>query len=77
MSEDAGSILAALGAAVRQRRLSAGLTQAELAQRAGIGRPHLVRIEGGQKNPTAVVLVHIARALGVAPGDLFVAPTSR
>jgi DNA-binding XRE family transcriptional regulator len=69
-AEDGSLILTALGAAIRDHRLQAGLTQAELAQRAGIGRPHLNHIEGGRKNPTVVVLVHLAHSLGVAPGDL-------
>jgi DNA-binding XRE family transcriptional regulator len=68
--EDGSLILAALGAAIREHRVQAGLTQAELAQRAGIGRPHLNHIEGGRKNPTVVVLVHLASSLGVTPGDL-------
>ena len=59
-AEDGSLILRALGAAIREHRLQAGLTQAELAQRAGIGRPHLNHIEGGRKNPTVVVLVHLA-----------------
>jgi transcriptional regulator with XRE-family HTH domain len=69
-AEDGSLILTALGAAIREHRLQAGLTQAELAQRAGIGRPHLNHIEGGRKNPTVVVLVHLARGLGVNPADL-------
>jgi transcriptional regulator with XRE-family HTH domain len=73
--EDGSLILTALGAAIRDHRLQAGLTQAELAQRAGIGRPHLNHIEGGRKNPTVVVLVHLAESLGVAPGDLLVSLT--
>jgi transcriptional regulator with XRE-family HTH domain len=68
--EDGSLILSALGAAIRDHRVQAGLTQAELAQRAGIGRPHLNHIECGRKNPTVVVLVHLAESLGVAPGDL-------
>ncbi len=69
-AEDGSLILAALGAAIREHRVRAGLTQAELAQRAGIGRPHLNHIEGGRKNPTVVVLVHLAQGLGVSPGEL-------
>ena len=68
--EDGALILAAVGATIRDHRLQAGLTQAELAQRSGIGRPHLNHIEGGRKSPTVVVLVHLARSLGVPPGDL-------
>lgn len=69
-TEDSELILEAIGAAVRGHRTLAGLTQAELAQRARIGRVHLNHIEGGRKNPTVVVLVHLARALGIAPGEL-------
>lgn len=69
-ADDGSLILSALGAAIRDHRVRAGLTQAELAKNAGIGRPHLNHIEGGRKNPTVVVLVHLAQGLGVAPGDL-------
>jgi transcriptional regulator with XRE-family HTH domain len=72
VSEDDSLILSALGDAIREHRVQAGLTQAELAQRAGIGRPHLNHIERGRKNPTVVVLVQLAASLGVAPGDLLV-----
>lgn len=41
-----------LGAAVRQRRREAGLTQAVVAQRAGVSRQWLSGFESG-KNPAA------------------------
>ncbi|MBU8841237.1 MULTISPECIES: helix-turn-helix domain-containing protein [Mycolicibacterium] len=69
-TDDGPEILAALGAAIRERRIAAGLTQAQLAERAGIGRVHLSHIEFGRKSPTVVVLVHLARALGIAPAAL-------
>ncbi len=69
-ADDGSLILAALGAAIREHRTAAGLTQAQLAERAGIGRPHLNHIEGGRKSPTVVVLVHLARGLGVDPAAL-------
>ncbi len=69
-ADDGSLILAALGAAIREHRTAAGLTQAQLAERAGIGRPHLNHIEGGRKSPTVVVLVHLARGLGVDPAVL-------
>lgn len=69
-ADDGSLILAALGAAIREHRTEAGLTQAQLAERAGIGRPHLNHIEGGRKSPTVVVLVHLARGLGVDPAAL-------
>lgn len=75
-ADDGSLILAALGAAIRDHRQRVGLTQADLAQRAGIGRPHLNHIEGGRKNPTVVVLVHLAQSLGVTPGELLTAVPS-
>jgi ribosome-binding protein aMBF1 (putative translation factor) len=69
-TDDGSEILAALGAAIREHRTAVGLTQAQLAERAGIGRPHLNHIEGGRKSPTVVVLVHLARGLGVDPAAL-------
>lgn len=40
----------ALGIAVRQGREDAGLTQAELAARAGVSRPWLSQLENGKRS---------------------------
>ena len=40
-----------------------GMTQAELAERAGLQRPHIVRIEQGKYGITIDVLSTIAKAL--------------
>jgi transcriptional regulator with XRE-family HTH domain len=47
---------------LRKRR---DLTQEHLAQKAGISRTYLARIELGQHDPTLSVLEKLARALGV------------
>lgn len=73
-ADDDSEILASLGAAIREHRTAAGLTQAQLAERAGIGRVHLSHIEFGRKNPTVIVLVRLARELGVEPGALLRTP---
>lgn len=52
-----------LGAMVRQLRLDAGLSQEELAQRAGMTQPALSRLERGGAVPTFAVLDRIANAL--------------
>ena len=52
-----------LGAMVRQLRLDAGLSQEELAQRAGMTQPALSRLERGGGIPTITVLDRIASAL--------------
>ena len=46
----------------RQRR---GLTQAELAAKAGISRGYLARLETARQDPTLTTLERLARALGV------------
>lgn len=53
-----------LGNAVRQRRLALGLTQTELAERAGLTQPALSRLESGGPTPTIGVLDRLAQALG-------------
>lgn len=52
-----------LGAMVRDLRLDAGLSQEELAQRAGMTQPALSRLERGGGIPTIAVLDRIAAAL--------------
>jgi HTH-type transcriptional regulator/antitoxin HipB len=42
-----------------------GLTQAELARRAGIHRIYLARVEGGTNVPALPTLERIAEALGL------------
>lgn len=52
-----------IGRAVRERRLVLGLTQTELAARAGMTQPALSRLEAGGAVPTIPVLERISAAL--------------
>ncbi|MDQ1306887.1 MAG: hypothetical protein QG671_2719 [Actinomycetota bacterium] len=52
-----------IGQAVRERRLALGLSQAEVAARAGMSQPALSRMEAGGTVPTIPVLERIALAL--------------
>ncbi len=54
-----------LAAAIRRRRITLGLSQEELADRAGLHRTYISMVERGVRNITVVVLDRIARALGV------------
>lgn len=58
------------GAAVLLWRLQRGLTQAELAQRAGVPRPNLSAIERGQREVSLKTVRALAVALDVRPGVL-------
>ncbi|MGV9411354.1 helix-turn-helix domain-containing protein [Nocardia sp. NPDC003693] len=60
---DAARIRFELGAAVRARRESLGLTQAELAERAGLKQPAVARFEAGGTMPTIPMLERFAEAL--------------
>jgi transcriptional regulator with XRE-family HTH domain len=46
-------------------RVGAGLTQAQLAKKAGISQPHVSRLEAGIDNPTLDTLERVGSALGV------------
>jgi ribosome-binding protein aMBF1 (putative translation factor) len=50
---------------IRERRLELGLSQAEVARRAGMTQPALSRLEGGGGTPTIGVLDRLADALGM------------
>jgi transcriptional regulator with XRE-family HTH domain len=50
------AVLAELGRRLARRRLDAGLTQADAAERAGIGKRTLERIEGGHDTQVGTLL---------------------
>lgn len=52
---------------IRQRRF---LSQAELAEKAGIGENTIRRLELGQTEPRGRTVRRLAEALGVTPEDL-------
>ena len=60
-----------IGSQIYLRRLEKGMTQAELARRAGIPQPNLSNIEKGKRDLTISTLARIAHALGVNVRDFF------
>jgi HTH-type transcriptional regulator / antitoxin HipB len=54
-----------LGEAVRSRREELGLSQRQLAERAGMTQPGVARFEAGGTTPTIPVLERLAAALGL------------
>ncbi len=65
-----------LGARLRELRLAAGLTQAELARRTGIHRPNIARVEAGRHTPSLETLARIANAIGVSTTQVLVSRES-
>lgn len=53
------------------RKAAGGLTQAELAQRAGITRQSIISIELGKYRPSVELALLLARALNCKVDDLF------
>ncbi|MEQ1780145.1 MAG: helix-turn-helix transcriptional regulator [Hyphomonadaceae bacterium] len=54
-----------VGGNTRRLREKQGISQEELADRAGLHRTYISGVERGVRNPTVVVLQKIADALGV------------
>jgi transcriptional regulator with XRE-family HTH domain len=69
-SQPRSSEHAALGEAVRQRRVEAGLSQEELAEKAATDLTQVGGIERGQRNPSYTTLLRLASALQTTVGDL-------
>ena len=59
------------GKRVRELRKAKGLSQEELAFKAGIHRTYIGGIERGERNPSLNNIAAIAKALGVTPPELF------
>ncbi|MDP9863275.1 MULTISPECIES: helix-turn-helix domain-containing protein [Streptosporangium] len=60
---EAARIRFELGEAVRLRHEQLGLTQSELAERAGLKQPAVARFEAGGTTPTIPMLERLAEAL--------------
>ena len=58
--------------AVRESRF---MTQAMLAERSGVSRPNIARLERGDEEARFTTIRKLAEALGVEPGEL-VSPTN-
>ena len=59
-----------LGERVRELRRGRGLTLEELAERSGVSRAMISKVERGEKNPTLVVAAKLAEGLGVTLSQL-------
>jgi transcriptional regulator with XRE-family HTH domain len=64
-----------LAANVKRRRLSIGLSQEELALRAGIDRTYASQIERAIANPSLAIICSIADEIGCEAGDLLQMPS--
>ena len=66
-----------LGEEIRNARLTANLTQEQLAFEADISRNYVSLLELNEKSPTVEVLLQIARAVGMGASTLIEAIEQR
>jgi XRE family transcriptional regulator, aerobic/anaerobic benzoate catabolism transcriptional regulator len=66
----ADAFAAAIGGIVRLSRAKRGMTRRQLAEQSGTSERYLAQIEGGQGNPSVIVLKAIAEALDISIIDL-------
>jgi transcriptional regulator with XRE-family HTH domain len=59
-----------MGATVRRIRQAKGLSQAQLAERAGLSREYVNKIEAGRYDPPLSTINALAKALGVKATEL-------
>lgn len=57
-------------ARLKLRRLRKALTQQQLAEKAGVNRTTIVRLEAGYDHPSPTTVRRLADVLGVEPEDL-------
>ena len=65
-----------VGRRIAELRVGRGLTQEQLAERAGVTVGYVRTVEGGRGNLTVFSLVRFATLLDVEPGELLVPPAS-
>lgn len=64
-------LLEDIGRRIAELRWQAGLTQEQLAAALGVNNRHVQRLEQGRVNVGALMVIRLAKALGVHPGELF------
>ena len=60
----------AFGIVLRAYRQEKGLTQEQLSERVDVVRSFICTLESGKKQPSLEMVLRLAAALGVRPGEL-------
>lgn len=63
-------VLIRLGKRIKILRMSADLTQEELAEKVNVHPTYIGKIEGGKNNPSFMLLYKISKALKVKLNDM-------
>lgn len=73
---DPATVMRHVGRRIAELRVERGLTQDQLAERAGVTVGYVRTVEGGRGNLTVFTLVKFATLLDVEPAELLVPPKS-
>lgn len=74
MASNGSSPQKKLGLRIKELRAERGITQEELAERCGMFRTYMSRIESGLANPTLTMLYGMAAALQIEVAELLQEP---
>lgn len=70
MAQNRDKILRGFGRHLAQLRHDAGLTQEEVAERSGLHANYIGDLERGERNPTLITLLAVAKAFGISVSEL-------
>ena len=59
-----------LGQIIREKREALGMTQIEVAEKAGVDRNYIGMVERGERNPSYLSLIKIAKGLNMTVDQL-------
>lgn len=62
---------AEIGLKISRLRLSRHMTQEQLAEKIGVDRITMLRLENGKRIPDATTIIALSEALSITPGEFF------
>jgi transcriptional regulator with XRE-family HTH domain len=62
---------------LKELREASGITQPQLAERAGLTKDGVAQLETGRRSPSWETVVELCKALGVGPGEFLKPPADR
>ncbi|MEJ0010881.1 MAG: helix-turn-helix transcriptional regulator [Alphaproteobacteria bacterium] len=68
--KDAEKIAATLARLLREKRLEEGLSHQTLADLSGVSRSMISRMESGERSPTVIFCLKLAKALRIPLSDM-------
>lgn len=61
-----------IGARIKRERLDRSWTQRQLADKVGVGVPHISKVEADRESPSDALLERLAQVFEIDPAELFI-----